>query len=76
MERIIYLLVFFFYFTSATILAKEDTYGLIIGGQCSHAGNLCDYVEKISPDSVCIVDIPPPPINSQEAEAVFYRSAK
>jgi len=56
-----------------TSIHAQDTYGLVVGGQCSHAGNLCSYVEMISPTSVCVLDMPPPPIDSQEAEAVYFQ---
>jgi len=68
-------MIFLLLLISLTNSHADDTFGLIIGGQCTHAGNLCNYIEKISPDSVCVVDIPPPPIHSQEAEAVYFQGS-
>ena len=73
LDSMMFLICIFFLFVSSGTSLSDNTYGLIIGGQCSHAGNICNYVEKISPTSVCEVDIPPPPIHSQEAEAVFFQ---
>ena len=63
----------FFFFGCLVSTRAANTYCSIIGGQCSHAGNLCSYIEMISPESVCIVDIPSPPIDSQVAKAVYFQ---